>query len=106
MTMRVEVWGKDAKSNPIRRLEVWGKDAKPNPLIDLFIHNLEEVNICDAKLVKLIPMWRNHRLGDEAISKRFDRILVSDKLWTEVEIFKYWVGQGCFLNYYPIFLQL
>jgi hypothetical protein len=60
--------------------EIWGPKTRTNPLYVFFIHILDEKGLSDVALVKLNPTWRNMRVGEDIISKRIDRFLISEKL--------------------------
>jgi hypothetical protein len=58
----------------MRRGEVWGSNAKNKPLVDYFVQMFEETRLCDAMPMKLVPTWKNSRVGEEGVSKRLDSV--------------------------------
>ena len=56
--------------NVTMKREIWGRNGSSNSLLDFFIHNLEEENLCDVEPIKMTPTWRNNCLGEYCFSKR------------------------------------
>ena len=60
--------------------ENWGKLAHRDNLSPFFTALFESKELVDVQPLKLTPTWRNNRSGDQAISKRLDRFLLSENL--------------------------
>jgi hypothetical protein len=45
-------------------------------IIEYFLHKIEEFGLCSVEPVRLMPTWRNFKVGEESISKRLDRFLI------------------------------
>jgi hypothetical protein len=58
--------------------EVWGESSKEDQQRGFFLSLLENLHLVDMKPAKITPTWRNFKIGNEAISKRLDRFLVSE----------------------------
>jgi len=84
-----------------RRVEICGDVAKMDPPIDYFVHNIEEVRLCDVQPISLVPTWRNKRARKEECSKRLDHFLVSKKLMKDSHRIKHWVGNRGFSRSLP-----
>ena len=65
--------------------ESWGKNARPDALAPFFTHLFKQKSLIDLAPIKHMPTWRNRRSGDQTVSKRIDRFLVSDSLiWSDL----------------------
>jgi hypothetical protein len=78
----------------------------PDPLSYFFKHILEEKGLSDLDPIKLMPTWRNKRIGERQGEKRIDRFLLSDKLMDKSLHFRQWIGEGGDSNHFPIFLEV
>ena len=85
--------------------ESWGTNAIPNPLADYIITSLEQVDLIDMQMPKLLPTWRNHRTGDAALARRLDIFLITLPLLQSLEKFQQWVGHGSMSDHSPVFLD-
>jgi len=52
--------------------EVWGVSMRVDPLQHFFSHLVQIGGLVDVKPVKILPMWRNGRKGQDYIAKRMD----------------------------------
>jgi hypothetical protein len=64
--------------------EVWGDDARKDTLEKYFKYKLEEMVLVDVDHIQMIPNWRNNRIGEDGVSKRFDRFIASENILMEV----------------------
>ena len=65
--------------------ESWGTHVIPDPLADFIITSLEQVDLIDIQMPKLLLTWRNHRTGDAALARRLDRFLIKLPLLQSLE---------------------
>jgi hypothetical protein len=61
--------------------------------------------LIDVEPSKLIPTWRNFRVGDAAIEKRLDHFIVSEHFFNGPLRLKSWVAAGGILDQSPIVFQ-
>jgi hypothetical protein len=59
--------------------EAWGVN-RSSFIDDYFKDLFASKNLIDIKPPKLVPTWRNGRLGQNAITRRLDRVMVSEEL--------------------------
>eukprot|EP00253_Pinus_taeda_P028916 PITA_28916 len=88
------------------RAEAWGPSAREDPLTVFFQEALMGKNLIDPSLTKLKPTWRNRRYGEDRITKRLDRFLLSEGLISKVPLFRQWVEEVGNSDHFPIFLEL
>eukprot|EP01018_Ginkgo_biloba_P039380 Gb_12932 [translate_table: standard] len=91
---------------PLGSSEIWGSKAQVDGLSGLFFRKLIDTGLIDIEPVKLKPTWRNKRLGDERITKRLDRFLVSESLLEDTLRLKQWVGSRGESDHFPVLLVL
>ena len=60
--------------------EIWGSKAHPEPLGSFFSKLFSDHHLVDVALSCAGPTWRNGRIGEDGISKRLDRFLLSNQL--------------------------
>jgi hypothetical protein len=60
--------------------ETWGEGAVVGSSNDYYKLFFQNKSLIDIEPVKVVPTWRNGRLGTNAIWKRLDRFLVSEDL--------------------------
>jgi hypothetical protein len=75
-------------------------------LIGFFVQWLESKTLIDVEPLKLLPTWRNKRVGEDIIAKRLDRFLIVDQLVASQLQFKQWVGCGGESDHLPILLEI
>jgi hypothetical protein len=85
--------------------EAWG-GARDGIIDDYYRDLFSSKNLIDIKPTKLVPTWRNGHIGQGAIARRLDRIMVSEDLLTEVGIYRSWVEFPFISDHAPILLQL
>eukprot|EP00253_Pinus_taeda_P008007 PITA_08007 len=88
------------------RAEAWGPSAREDPLTDFFSQAFLDNKFTDPSPIKLKPTWRNRRSGEDKISKRLDRFLISEGLIQKVPLFRQWVEEVGNSDHFPIFLDL
>jgi len=54
--------------------KVWGTSVRLYSLEDY--QKIREARLLDIEIIKLMPTWRNNRVGEVGISKRLDRFLI------------------------------
>ena len=86
--------------------EMWGNRTNLGSLTTFFINLFNNNKLIDIQPGKLVPMWRNGRLGDAFIVKRLDCFLLSEDLVLSTGIFRSWVEYPFIYDHTPIFLQL
>ena len=60
--------------------EVWGQNARSDALANFFISLFEQKKLISLQLICLEHTWKNNRTGDQEISKRMDRFLISKEI--------------------------
>jgi hypothetical protein len=55
--------------------ESWGPSAHPDPQATYFNHLLSSNGFIDIAPIKLLPTWRNMRVGEAHVAKRLDHFL-------------------------------
>jgi hypothetical protein len=62
------------------RKEVWGAHVRTHPS-QLYFNQLFQVEeLVDVEPLKVLPIWRNGRIGHNYIAKRLDRFFISEDL--------------------------
>lgn len=86
--------------------EVWGdttlQDQVVAQLRQIFLRN----KLVDILSIAAFPTWRNGRVGLESISKRFDRVFISENLLQHSGRYRSQVEYPFLSDHAPIFLQL
>ena len=86
--------------------ENWGISARRDDLSSYFANLFESMELVDIQLLKLMPTWRNNKSGDQAISKRLDRFMLSENLLSGSLIIRTWVEVGGLSDHLPVLLQI
>eukprot|EP00253_Pinus_taeda_P006367 PITA_06367 len=86
--------------------ESWGSEAQFDPITDYMTNLLEQTNFLDIPMQRLLPTWRNRRVGDAALSHRLDRFLMKGTLQQRLHLFRQWVGSGGLSDHNPIYLEI
>lgn len=60
--------------------KIWVPRAILDPLAEFFKNHLVQRDLIDLNPIKLNPTWRNRRVGEDRIDKRFDKFLIGDSL--------------------------
>ena len=55
------------------RVKSWKTDARVDKLVDFFTHKIEEARLIGVEPIKLVPTRINSRVGNDSISKRWDK---------------------------------
>eukprot|EP00253_Pinus_taeda_P029489 PITA_29489 len=71
--------------------ESWGSTAQVDSITDYMTNLLEQTNFVDIPMQKLLPTWRNRRVGDAALARRLDRFIMKDLLLHQLHHYKQWV---------------
>jgi hypothetical protein len=82
--------------------EFWVQKSTENFYREIFSSN----NLIDVKPAKLVPTWRNGRVGLDSIARRLDRFCVSEDLLTASGLYSSWVEFPYISDHAPIILQL
>ena len=85
--------------------EVWGKKALTDPLGPYFTHLFSSHQLIDIAPVYAGPTWRNGRSGDDGISKRLDRFLLSSSLLDLFPWHSFWAYPSSILDHFPVILE-
>jgi len=76
-------------------------------ITDIFCKDLfTSRNLVDVKPSKVVPTWKNGRRDREAITRRLDRVLVSEDLLSLVGLYRIWVELSFISDHAPIIFQL
>lgn len=86
--------------------ESWGSAAQIDSITDYMTSLLEQTNFVDVPMHKLLPTWRNRRVGDAALACRLDRFIMKDTLLKRLHHYKQWVGTGGISDHSPIYLEI
>ena len=83
-----------------------GKNAQQDALAPYFNSLFEQKRIIYIHPNQIEPTWRNKRVGEKEISKRLDRILLSEELMQDELVFKIEVESGGLSYHRPITLSI
>eukprot|EP00253_Pinus_taeda_P003005 PITA_03005 len=86
--------------------ESWGSLAQIDPSSNFFRDILELHHLADIPMKKLMPTWRNRRMGEAALARRLDRFLIKIPLLQKLSRYKQWVGAGGKYDHSPIYLEI
>jgi len=86
--------------------KIWGGSASSRQLAAYFISLFQDHKLIDLQPDKLVPTWRNVRLGGDMNSKRLDSFLISEDLFHNVTLYKTWVEFPYVSDHALIILQL
>lgn len=84
--------------------ESWGSTAQIDSIIDYMTNLLEQTKFVDIPMHKLLPTWRNRRVGDATLARRLNRFIMKDSLLHQLHHYKQWVGSGGISDHSPIYL--
>jgi hypothetical protein len=62
--------------------------------------------LIDIKPTKVVPTWRNGRIGQGAVARRLDRFLVAEDLLNDTGLYRSWVEFPYISDHAPVLLQL
>eukprot|EP00253_Pinus_taeda_P031803 PITA_31803 len=68
--------------------ESWGSAAQIDPITNYMTNLLAQSNLMDIPMQKVLPTWRNRRVGDAALAHRLDRFLMKDALHQQLHHYK------------------
>jgi hypothetical protein len=85
--------------------EVWGDTAKLDPTSGYFKGIFQENHLVDILPGDVVPTWRNGRVGRDEISKRLDRVYMSQDSISIVGRHRSWVAYPYISDHAPIMLQ-
>ena len=85
--------------------EIWGKKASPDPLSSHFRSLFNSVGLVDIAPSVAGPTWRNGRSGNEGISKRLDRFLMSTSLIQSLGVHRVWTHVSDISDHHSICLE-
>jgi hypothetical protein len=60
--------------------ESWGPSAHPDPQTEFFSHLLASKGFIDIAPVKLLPTWRNLRVGEAQVAKILDHFFITESM--------------------------
>eukprot|EP00253_Pinus_taeda_P030670 PITA_30670 len=86
--------------------ESWGSDAQIDPITDFMSNLLEQSNFIDIPMQRLLPTWRNRRVGEAALARRLDRFLLKGTFIQHLHLYRQWVGSGGLSDHNPIYLEI
>eukprot|EP00253_Pinus_taeda_P034418 PITA_34418 len=55
---------------------------------------------------KILPTWRNRRIGEATLARKLDRFIMKGTMFQQLHLYKQWVGSGGISDHYPIYLEL
>eukprot|EP00253_Pinus_taeda_P012058 PITA_12058 len=86
--------------------ESWGSAAQIDSITDFMTNLLENTNLIDIPMQKILPSWRNRRVGEVALARRLDRFLIKEALLQKLQLYKQWVGSRGLSDHSPIYLEI
>ena len=86
--------------------EVWGRSVNLGPQAGFFRALFQAHKLIDVHPDKIVPTWRNGRLGTDSIAKRLDKFLVSEDILLSVGLYRSWVEYPFVLDHAHVILQL
>jgi hypothetical protein len=86
--------------------EIWGATTHLDPLSAYFTEFFDKVGLVDVLPDAVMPTWRNGHSGVDSISKRLDRVLVSEDLLVGLGLYKSWVDYLYFSDHASVILRL
>jgi hypothetical protein len=85
--------------------ESWGPSAHPDNQATFFNNLLSSKGLIDIAPLKLLPTWRNMRVGEARVAKRLDRFLISETLVMLPFQFHQWIGSGGESDHSPVWFE-
>ena len=85
--------------------EIWGSKAQLDPLGPYFTKLFSDHQLVDVAPSCTGPTWRNGRIGDEGISKRLDRFLLSDNLVSLLARYWVWAHRYGVSDHFPVLFE-
>jgi hypothetical protein len=86
--------------------EVWGDTTHLDPLAGYFKDIFQENRLVDILPDEVVPTWRNGRSRCEGISKRLDRVYLSEDLLSNAGRHRSWVSYPYLSDHAHVLLQL
>ena len=71
----------------ISKAEIWVSFGRSDPLGFYFSQLLLRHGLMDVPLDKILPTWKNGRVGDSGFCKRLDQVIVTDSWVYSVDHF-------------------
>ena len=85
--------------------EIWGSKAQIDPLGPFFTKLFLDHQLVDVAPSCAGPTWRNGRIGDEGISKRLDRFLLSYNLVSLLSRYRVWAHRSGVSDHFPVLFE-
>ena len=85
--------------------EIWGTKAQLDPLGPYFSKLFSDLLLVDVASSCVGPTWRNGRIGEEGISKRLDRFLLSDHLVSLLSRYRVWAHRSGISDHFPVLFE-
>ena len=85
--------------------EIWGTRAQLDPLGLFFSKLFSDHHLVDVAPSYAGPTWRNGRMGEDGISKRLDRYLLSDQLISSLPRHRAWAHRCGIFDHFPVLLE-
>jgi len=86
--------------------EIWGPSTHPDNQAGFFSHLLASNGLINIAPLKLLPTWRNIRVGETRIAKRLDHFLIYEPLALLPFQFRQWIGSGGESDHSPIRFEM
>jgi hypothetical protein len=77
-----------------------------DPLAIFFKEIFLKNHLVDILPADVVPTWRNGRIGEDEISKRLDRVYVSEDLISSTVRYRSWVDYPFVFDHAHVLLQL
>jgi endonuclease/exonuclease/phosphatase family metal-dependent hydrolase len=85
--------------------EIWGGASSLGTLASFFTNYFHRNKLIDIVPGKLVPTWRNGRVGANSIAKRLDRSFISEDLLASVGVYRAWVEFPYISDHAPIYFS-
>ena len=85
--------------------DIWGSKAQVDPLGPFFSKLFSDHHLVDVAPPFVGPTWRNGRMGEDGISKRLDRFLLSDQLISSLPRHRVWTHRSGISYHFPVLLE-
>jgi len=84
--------------------ESWGNKAQTDPVTAFFEVLMDSYDLLNIDMEKLMPTWRNRRIGEDTLARRLDCFLIKAPLLTRLDRIHQWVGSGRHSDHFLVFL--
>jgi exonuclease III len=87
-------------------VKIWGPSTHIDPQTDFFSHLLASKGLIDIAPIKLLPTWRNLRVGEAQVAKRLDHFLITESMSMLPLQSRQWIGSGGDSDHSPVWFSI